>query len=815
MAGLATFNFKLSQLYPGTGEHHLNTCGNPDCSNFGQPMTDRAFRREKWGKERPELIAEQLKLFEMNGPGAYKLSGTKKKHRRVSTAFAYSGNPHEWSDQRTVRCLGQTRDGSFCKSGFSILSPDHLEEEVARLRNYNGVLDGPACGACGTHLLADTDQFVLNGIHERTKDRTGKPTKRNAAPKSIRVLHKPCKGKKGARFAISLPHAGQKNTSDNLRILGALLNSEGIADIQRSVRIAANGKTIGMSRIYDRIAWLEEVYLAYEREMLRRWKEKVEKSGKAVEHHLSHDDMVLTVNWETATDRRNTQLNCAVTADAHSGYVYRMDVDFDPRATPLDLFNTTYLDDQGQPQNLAQHYPGSNVGSAPKFSWQRPTGRFHERHFFAACVNEIRAFQARAKRRMPKKNKDQQDARTDIINRTNDMITRIREISEGWFGFTIDDTDDRGSFKGMTTRDTYTKGAHFILLKEMLPEGSIVLTTEQEATLPPLLPHIFGKEIRENRFAWLAISFNKKATKPEKLRKMNSYRQDRKQFYNDGMFSGRFDYETDPQTITEAFIADGLKAAVRGTASHFQISNYQSGTFPSLWVRSPTEASGEIGKVVGFPIVPSPLRQTLKRLSFNQATLSPDLRQEIAPWIYKATLQPVSTFMNSLRERISVADRAGSGGARIGGSYIQGAIFNPKTLVSLLNIYRVHYNFFEARRYTCPYEEIDDLIDPPKLMSRSLRIPGTDEVVELPPRARRVPAKLTPAMRHGMDAYTKRKDGSRDPPDIYRVLYRPWLYMGTKFGARFERSRKNTGPDHAPKLPDLEPQEKSATPSQA
>jgi hypothetical protein len=41
-----------------------------------------------------------------------------------------------------------------------------------------------------------------------------------------------------------------------------------------------------------------------------------------------------------------------------------------------------------------------------------------------------------------------------------------------------------------------------------------------------------------------------------------------------------------------------------------------------------------------------------------------------------------------------------------------------------------------------------------------------------------------------MDAYTKRKDGSIDPPDIYRMLYRPWLYMGTKLCARFERSRK-------------------------
>lgn len=789
MAGLATFNFKLSQLYPGAGEHLINTCANPDCSNFGQQLTDRATRISKWKERRPNASPEQLQLVETHGPGAYKLAGADKKHRRVSRVFAYQDDPHVWSDQRTVRCLGQTHEGKICDSGFSILSPDHLEEEIERLRNFNGVLDGTSCGACGKRFLDDPDEFALDGVHERTKDHEGNPLRRKKTPLSLRVLHKPCRGNKGARFAVALPHAGQKTTADNLRILGAVLNSAGIVDIQRMIGTAATGKKIGMSRIYDRIEWLEGVFLAYEREMLRRWKNKVDQSGEAVEHLLSHDDMVLTVNWETSTDRRNTQLNCAITADARSGYVYRLDVDFDPRATPLDMFNATYLDEVGMPQNLEHEYLNSKVRKAPKFSWQRPTGRYHEPQFFAACVNEIKAFQSRAKRRMPKKDKAQRTERDEVIARTNGMIANIRMISEGWFGFPIDESEERGSFKGVTTKDIYTKGAHFALLKEMLPRGSIVLTTEQEATLPPLLPHIFDEEIREDRFAWLAMTFNKKATKPEKLRKVKEYRKARKRFHNDGMYAGRFDPETDAQIVGEAFIADRMETALRGTAAHFQISNYRSEIFPSLWVRSSTQASGEIDKTVGFPILPRHLRTALKKVPFDQEDLSQDLREELAPWVYKATLQPVSSFMNSLRERMSVAARAGSGGARIGGSYIQGAIFNPRTLIALLNIYRIHYNFFEPRPYACPYEEIDALIDPPKLTARALRIPGTDEFVDLPPRARRSRTRMTPAMRHGMDAFTKRKDGTQDPPDIYRMLYRPWLYMGTKLGARFERSR--------------------------
>lgn len=102
--------------------------------------------------------------------------------------------------------------------------------------------------------------------------------------------------------------------------------------------------------------------------MLRRWRKKVEKCGKPVEHRLSHDDSVVLVNWETASDRRNTHLNCAVTADDDSGGVCRIDVDFDPSVTPLDLFNQTYLDESGEPTNHVQVYPVKPPRRAPKFS---------------------------------------------------------------------------------------------------------------------------------------------------------------------------------------------------------------------------------------------------------------------------------------------------------------------------------------------------------------------------------------------------------------------------------------------------------------
>ena len=679
---------------------------------------------------------------------------------------------------------------AICNSGFSILSQDHLDEEISRLRNYNGVLDGPACGCCGTRFLACPDEFTMKGAHQRTKDSEGRPISNKGTPKAVRVLHRPCKGKKGARITISLPHEKQKTTKDNLRILNALLNSAGILDVQRMLGTASTGRKIGISRIYDRIEWFEQVFLAYEREMLRRWKEKVENSGKQIEHRLSHDDLSLTVNWETATDPRNTQLNCAITADATSGYVYRLDVDFDPRVAPLDLFNSTYLDEHGGPQNLSKEYPGTKIGFAPLFSWQRPTGRLHEPQFFSAFVNELEAFRVRARRRMPRKSADQRAVREELTMRIEAQMEKIRLIGEEWFGFRAKTNDPRGSFKGMTTRDIYTKAAHFVLLKEMLPTGRIVLTTEQEATLPAILPHIFEDEIRRDRFTWLAMTFNKKAIKPEIVGKVRKYRGDRRHFHNDGMYEGHFDPETDAETVSQAFIAKHLKVATRRgkPPKPFPISNYQVPAFPKIWVRSPTQASGELDKVVGFPIVPKALRNRLKALPFDATGLEEELREELAELVWKATMQPASTFMNSVRERLSAAGRAGSGGARVGGSYIQGAIFKPKTLISLLNIFRVHYNFFEPRPYASPFADHSTQKDQPKVMPRALRIPGTAELIELTPRARRTPERKTPAMRHGIDAFVRRKNGNLDVPDLHRLIYRPWIYANTKAGTKLDRT---------------------------
>ncbi|WP_096786155.1 hypothetical protein [Rhodobacter sp. CZR27] len=197
------------------------------------------------------------------------------------------------------------------------------------------------------------------------------------------------------------------------------------------------------------------------------------------------------------------------------------------------------------------------------------------------------------------------------MDRASHDRRQVRKIAEDWFGFKADTGQSRGSFRGATTKDIYTKAAHFALLREMLPPGHVTITTEQEATFATLLPHIFEQEIRRGAFTWLMMSFNKEATKPEILQKVRESKKRRWEFYNAAMYDGFLTPDSEASEVTRAFIAKAMSVATGPKGQSLSISNYQGAAFPRLWVRSPAQPSGELDKVVAFPLVPRGLRQTL------------------------------------------------------------------------------------------------------------------------------------------------------------------------------------------------------------
>ncbi|WP_304617935.1 hypothetical protein [Paracoccus sp. (in: a-proteobacteria)] len=540
----------VSQLYPEERkEINLNTCGDPDCGNFGvspDPMYDQfvgrgaVARRKAAGQKDPRIAA---------GLGFYTMSSVKDEER-ISTALNFHNAPAVWSDGRRLVCR-HDQGGAQCKVGFTLYSNQHFLDEVERLRDNDGALDGPRCGACGRRYFDAAEEFALNGAN-------GKDPK-TARPLGIRVIHKPCKGRKGARFTVSKDHQEQRDREDNIKILKMPVNGASINSIQRVLTCPRTGERAGMSRIYDRIFWLERTLLAFERAQLGNWRKNLERRGVFRRTRVAHDDIVLGINWETSADRRITALNCTASTDIESGYVFRLDVDFDPRVDPVAVFKDAYLDANRNPMNLHGQYQNATQRFvAPLLHYQRPTGRFDEAAFFGACQSSLRLFAVQA-----------EDAfgRAALPPDVQQAVTEARWVAdagelvgEGWFGLSEQRRDSRNTFTGIMARDAYTKAAHLALLKEMLPAGKMTLVSEQEALIARTVPHIFRDEILADRFEWLAIAFDKEATKPKVQHRVGVFRSNFEQFRHSYTGQVVSDWE-----MLELFIEHSMTPAISST----------------------------------------------------------------------------------------------------------------------------------------------------------------------------------------------------------------------------------------------------------
>lgn len=255
--------------------------------------------------------------------------------------------------------------------------------------------------------------------------------------------------------------------------------------------------------------------------------------------------------------------------------------------------------------------------------------------------------------------------------------------------------------------------------------------------------------------------------------------------------------------------------------------NLASAAFPRLWVDSPIQTANEIDKAVGFPILSPRYRAAYRRLGIDDDIDDPELRAAITRRVIHATIQPTSTFMNAIRERVSIIQRAGGRSSRVGATYINGAAYNPRVLIALMNIWRVHYNFFDWRPYRTPLEAD---ASPPEGSTtgaaekdagpaengeqlRRLAVPGTDKAIFVPKRRTNKVVRTTPAMRMGVHRPSqpkgsgqeadsaeeaeasggvtqKKRDRRRDDrphlPDLARILYQPWLFHGTPVWAKLQ-----------------------------
>lgn len=378
----------LLEVYPAAlADFNLNTCGDADCGNFGvaPDFSVPVFKGKNASERRQEAAASIPALT--TGLGNYTMSSDDH-HQRISEVFEYDGDPVGWDDGRVMDCGHQSGNG-VCGISVSILSNEHFLEEHRRLQTAGGSMDGPICGACGARYLDRPEEFIFNGTHGKL---AAGGNRRKAKPSGFRIIHRPCKGKAGARLSVSLDHQAQKQLHDNVRILRGIVNGNSITTLRRILMDPDTGRQIGVSRLYSRIFWLEKTLLAFERAKLREWKERQDSSERFSHMRIAHDDITISVNWESRLDRRLTPLQFSVSADIRSGYVFRIDANFDPNIDPVKFVEEHYLDDSGEPANLRHRYTQQSgiTFTAPKMHFQRPSGRLDEAMLFASTEGHWR-----------------------------------------------------------------------------------------------------------------------------------------------------------------------------------------------------------------------------------------------------------------------------------------------------------------------------------------------------------------------------------------------------------------------------------------
>lgn len=824
-------NLTLAQVYPRvSGDTNLNCCGDPDCGNYGIEPAPAKHAFVGRGAAEKRLKAAMADPSIARGVGRYKIEAESgdNLHRETDT-FEFAGDPRAWNDGRVLICQ-HVRGNSECGVRTRLISNEAYEEERHRLWTQNGALEGPFCGNCGTGYLEKPEEFIFNGANGKPSRKVGH--KKGSVPRSrsVRVIHKPCKGLPGARFTVSSEHRRQKKRDENIEILSLLANGTGLHDIRRILRTPRGETEPGMSRLYDRIFWLERTLLAYEKAQLAEWRKRVKrqriKEGKPYTHtRIAHDDIVVGVNWQTKIDRKITQLNCSVSADIRSGYVFRCDVDFDPTIDPLEVIEDAYFG-VARDSSLRKHYRNSNgTFTAPLLHFQRPTARFDEPALFSAAEKRLCHFVGRTVKAFDAAGEALSPEAYTATQAASARADEIEHLRDHWFNLVKHERDSRNAFDGVMTRDTYTKAASLACLKWMIPSGKLTLVGEKEGQMARVVPHIFREEILADRFEWAVIGFKKDAT-------IDRIREKQAEF-SEGLAEWRKMYpHLAPWEALQSWTSANLSAAYRSdpidqSKSSLVGPNLASAAFPRLWVKSPIQTANEIYKTVGFPILSPRYRAAYRRLGIDGEIDDPELRAAITRRVIHATIQPTSTFMNAIRERVSIIQHAGGRSSRVGATYINGAAYNPRVLIALMNIWRVHYNFFDWRPYKTPQ---DEEASPPAGSTtgpgeqaaasaendenlRRLAVPGTEKVIFVPKRRASKVVRTTPAMRMGVhqppptkrsgqemntakkaeassgnsrNKRDRRRDDRPHLPDLARILYQPWLFHGTPMWAKLQ-----------------------------
>jgi transposase-like protein len=555
--------------------------------------------------------------------------------------------------------LGRNEPGFKCKGCGEIFPPKSnvaIQAEYQRLGSYLLPYNEPSCKnpACKNHergVFSYPDEYASFG-----KTSSGNP----------RFRCKRCH--KTFSYAKTSTHR-QREKHKNAQIFRMLVNK---TPINRIVEMAE----VSPDTVYRKINFIHEQCMAFIGD-----REGQLKSLDLDRLYLSTDRQVYTVNWSSNRNRRNTQFLGIGTADNTSGYVFPVNINYDPDTSldevervakekgeyegPRDYRDTAHVWtelDYALAQNESFRIANSKKD---KKKLREANARIDQLFNELVQIQRRRGFEFNAEEltrileiAVPEhmvqgKLEDNAQLKHMILESYEDATTRpkieaIQEVSDGL---------QLPKF-GVQIHNDYTMYAHFGLLKELFDGVEKVrFFLDQDSGMRAAFLGMFSERVRQHTADAWYVKFRKDYTIDEKKR-VSKELQQRVNAYliiNPG------------GTEDDAYL-DMAREAVR----HAQ----GLGPWKDVWMRHPLAKYDEPEKMAAA------LTDTSGMSIDHQAKL-----------LLKASLHGIDQFFMQLRRRMNPLERDIKTAANSGRTWYGYSPYRPDMVQKYIDIFRVYYNY--------------------------------------------------------------------------------------------------------------------------
>jgi transposase-like protein len=506
----------------------------------------------------------------------------------------------------------------LCDEGMPMRSNQGIQEELTRVMDYLVSQDGPSCPTEDCALFS-----VPLGLAGRAYVQRGK-----TAAGTQRYRCNCC----NATFSGAGKSTKRQRMPHKNRDVFALLIS------QMALRKLAWFTQLDRQTVYSKMGFIYRQCQAFSADRERKLLE-----GMALPKlYLATDRQTLAVNWSQRKDRRNVMLQAIATADLKSGYVFGMDLNFDPSLNLEDIeVEAAKHGDPGKAQAYRRYarlwlqgdYASAVVATAERKAVKKPKGTYHDDQLAA----DIKA--------------EYEDA-------------GVRDDVEEVVGM---GKDEKLPNTGVEVRNQYTVYAHFLMIERMLGHApKIRCYLDQDSGFRAGFMAAFHKQIKERRAdAWF-VKVMKESTIDQKDAAVSRAKKRFQEMQGANPTLARMDVE----------ILMTLEEMERMAPI---------GQWDDRWLTHPVPNKAEPDKRLCW--------LTDIGLPKGETDTEEDVLRHAARLYLKGSLHAVDRFFMQVRRGVRLAERPISSATTQGRTWSGYAAYQPRNLAMVLSIYKTAYNY--------------------------------------------------------------------------------------------------------------------------